>query len=67
MYYAEAAQDFERDHYRMLLAISTNPHITPGNKQRDLWNSLKRGGAKEFTPRTEAEIKEILEGGEDGI
>jgi hypothetical protein len=51
----------------MLLAISTNPHITPPNKQRELWNDLKRGGGKILTPRTEAEIKAMLEGGDDGV
>ncbi len=67
LFYAESAQDFDRDHYRMLLAISTNPHITPANKQRELWNDLKRGGCKILVPRTEAEIKEMLKGGDDGV
>lgn len=65
--YSGAAQDFERDHYKMLLAISTNPHLTPANKQRELWNDLKRGGGKVLVPKTEEEIKALIEGGDDGV
>lgn len=65
-HYVKFAGEFEKDNYRMLLAIATNPHLA-GPKQRELWSSLTRGKGKALTPRTEEEIKAMLEGDDSGI